>query len=611
MVLSYLIVKAQTEVEPDDNYFISADVWTFSGPANYNMTPTGDKDIIQYTTTSAGVLEISCTNITNSMELEITIYNSSDTINNIGFRTLGPYGISNVSNYYQAVVPQGTYYVKINDRYNDEASASPYLLTVNFDTTDACEWNNTFLTACTISENTVMNATLYGKYEPLPVDLDRDYYQLTTSRDGVLEISCTNITNSMELEISIFNITDTINSIAYSNMPAYGISNVNDYYQAVLPQGSYYILINDLYDDEQSSTPYILTTHLDTSDACEWNNTFSTACTITEDTVMVATLYGKFEPLQVDLDRDYYQITTSHDGVLEISVTGITNTMELEISVFKTSDTLNNIGYSNLPAYTVSNVNDYWQAVIPQGSYYILINDLYDDEQSSTPYIITTHLDTTDVCEFNHTSQLACNAVLDSCFQEKIYGKNTEYAPYGNDQDWYVVQTTQWCLLTVSVNNPTSNLEIRTRFFTSANLLTPFIECNPCTHTLNNVCTTGAVAPGTYYIQISDCADDETSSTALSTCINAVITSVNEIENNNIFLIHPNPVKDRILVELLEPNHEQYSISLIDLLGETIYSQIVSNQSQISIDASNLSSGIYFLQIENGNTVGRRKFIKE
>ncbi|MBL4906720.1 MAG: DUF5011 domain-containing protein, partial [Sneathiella sp.] len=72
------------------------------------------------------------------------------------------------------------------------------------------------------------------------------------------------------------------------------------------------------------------------------------------------------------------------------------------------------------------------------------------------------------------------------------------------------------------------------------------------------------------------------------------------------FKLHPNPVKGNILnIELPEGDHFSYRI--INMIGQTVKTGEASKQ----INVSNLKSGMYFIEVNDGEEVMTKKFIKE
>ena len=84
-----------------------------------------------------------------------------------------------------------------------------------------------------------------------------------------------------------------------------------------------------------------------------------------------------------------------------------------------------------------------------------------------------------------------------------------------------------------------------------------------------------------------------------------VTVKESSISSNTIF-IHPNPVSDKITVSFSEQLSDSWKITLFDIYGKNIKS--VTNQQVIPV--SELSSGMYFVRIEYGNSVVMKKIIK-
>ena len=99
-----------------------------------------------------------------------------------------------------------------------------------------------------------------------------------------------------------------------------------------------------------------------------------------------------------------------------------------------------------------------------------------------------------------------------------------------------------------------------------------------------------------------------------SGCVNAML-ALQEIENyeditgvNDNYMtdanVYPNPVKDRLYIEtstLIQ------SIEVYDVYGRLQVTKTPSHQSDLSVDVSDLNSGIYFVKVktEEGNIVKR------
>lgn len=88
------------------------------------------------------------------------------------------------------------------------------------------------------------------------------------------------------------------------------------------------------------------------------------------------------------------------------------------------------------------------------------------------------------------------------------------------------------------------------------------------------------------------------------------ILGVIETSNQNTdAAIYPNPIKDILNIELSYVS-KNASISIINLLGRTLYSQNI-NSLKTSLDIGNYSKGIYLLKIINNDKITTKKLILE
>ena len=144
-------------------------------------------------------------------------------------------------------------------------------------------------------------------------------------------------------------------------------------------------------------------------------------------------------------------------------------------------------------------------------------------------------------------------------------------------------------------------------------------------------CVTGVVClmlqKKPYLTPAQICEALETTATKLSEtksnetgsgCVNAMlaleeiedykdITGIEDKFTNNIS-IYPNPVKDRLYIET---ESEIEEVIVYDIYGRHQVTESPSHQEMISIDISNLNSGVYFVKINTaeGNIV--KRFVKE
>ena len=82
-------------------------------------------------------------------------------------------------------------------------------------------------------------------------------------------------------------------------------------------------------------------------------------------------------------------------------------------------------------------------------------------------------------------------------------------------------------------------------------------------------------------------------------------SSAQMIAKNNSFKIYPNPANNRLTLHL--PRNQFQTYKLASLTGETLIMGQFKGESVKTIDVSNLSPGVYLLEVKTGNTVMAKK----
>ena len=89
----------------------------------------------------------------------------------------------------------------------------------------------------------------------------------------------------------------------------------------------------------------------------------------------------------------------------------------------------------------------------------------------------------------------------------------------------------------------------------------------------------------------------------IGTCDTASTTSVRNINSSDNVTVFPNPAKELLTVQFSD-NSENHTIKMMNELG-----QLVLQTRNRQIDVSNIANGIYFLNIETGNSTENRKIV--
>jgi Secretion system C-terminal sorting domain/Carbohydrate esterase, sialic acid-specific acetylesterase len=83
----------------------------------------------------------------------------------------------------------------------------------------------------------------------------------------------------------------------------------------------------------------------------------------------------------------------------------------------------------------------------------------------------------------------------------------------------------------------------------------------------------------------------------------------NQNEENNPFIIYPNPAKDKITVSFTEAISG--NVSLIDILGKTQLEQKISKQKSVELNVNSLKKGFYLVLIKTNEALYSQKIIVE
>ncbi|WP_299890604.1 T9SS type A sorting domain-containing protein [uncultured Lacinutrix sp.] len=115
------------------------------------------------------------------------------------------------------------------------------------------------------------------------------------------------------------------------------------------------------------------------------------------------------------------------------------------------------------------------------------------------------------------------------------------------------------------------------------------------------------------YNNNGDPTDDDTDMSGTPDYLEAnVALSVEDFNLNNSFSLYPNPVKENVIIKLNTIIDKEVSIELIDVQGKIIISKTLPDEvREMQLNVSSLSSGVYFVKIENSNNAIIKKLVVE
>ncbi len=118
-----------------------------------------------------------------------------------------------------------------------------------------------------------------------------------------------------------------------------------------------------------------------------------------------------------------------------------------------------------------------------------------------------------------------------------------------------------------------------------------------------------ASTPGQYFLTALDKSNGCKSKTnvELSLCV-SLPDHLNT--SNNIFSIYPNPTNASFIISLNDYTSQDYTIEVLNLIGETIQVHDLSNNSSnFKIPVENLPTGVYFVKASCGKNVVTKKVV--
>jgi len=120
-------------------------------------------------------------------------------------------------------------------------------------------------------------------------------------------------------------------------------------------------------------------------------------------------------------------------------------------------------------------------------------------------------------------------------------------------------------------------------------------------------------ASATYFTSGQKCiklvATNAFGSDDTTVCVNAQV-GIDEVVFNESFKVYPNPSKGLIHVSVMGLDNEDMTVTLMNMLGEEVLpasTQLVNGEGFLTIDASTLQSGSYFVKIEAAKATAMRK----
>ena len=111
---------------------------------------------------------------------------------------------------------------------------------------------------------------------------------------------------------------------------------------------------------------------------------------------------------------------------------------------------------------------------------------------------------------------------------------------------------------------------------------------------------------GNYYVIVTDANG---CSSVTSNVINFVSSGIVALSDNSSIHIYPNPCNEEFFIDVINTNgNQEVTVEIYNTLGEQLYSE-KSAGNKLKISCGSFASGLYFLNIKEGNTIHKEKIV--
>lgn len=119
--------------------------------------------------------------------------------------------------------------------------------------------------------------------------------------------------------------------------------------------------------------------------------------------------------------------------------------------------------------------------------------------------------------------------------------------------------------------------------------------------------------PGVYDVVVSNKGDLITESQSYSLIVlNAEEVPLSfESFNKTSLQLWPNPARNKLNISAVHNFKANVEVNIVDMLGRNVYTNNYQSTNNLSVDVSSLSKGIYIVELNDGETSIKNKFLKE
>jgi len=253
----------------------------------------------------------------------------------------------------------GTYYLKIRSLSGYNSTGVITSLRLEQDEYDTHEYNNDFENAARLE----FGQTYASKKIP---SNDVDMFTFSVEKNAHYTIKIDSVSSHIDLQYTIY---DDEGVKLYN----YKTGTGNDVTKTVsLRSGLYYVGFGTQWDIFSSQKPYFFTLSEYQPDSTEWNNTSEMATQYVVGDTVFATIFPIY-------DKDWFKFSIEDSGDYSVYVTNNSKKTLLEINIY--DDEVVRFSW-----WYIANNSSTKTLDLNKGTYFIAINDRYNDDYSEKGY---------------------------------------------------------------------------------------------------------------------------------------------------------------------------------------------------------------------------------
>jgi len=265
-----------------------------------------------------------------------------------------------------AIPEAGTYYIKIEDDYNDQESSKNFKIKVDFiKEMDKFEPNNTPKTAKIIKDGTIVNPAIYP-------DGDNDWFKIKVEEQGYISVKAKNFPEQITPEVK-FVLYDE-----WSKPKTKELRSWNEIPEAcfVPEAGEYYICLHDNYDDNMSTKNFdFRVDFIREIDKYEPNDDFIDAKELTRGDIIEPAIFPR-------KDNDYFKFTLKENNKVRFVAKNFSSEIVPEVKIYivnpENPNELKEVtDWKECPAEFELELNK---------EYYLCLHDNYDDKSEPSTF---------------------------------------------------------------------------------------------------------------------------------------------------------------------------------------------------------------------------------